>query len=509
MKRKLLLLTMSVSIMTLFTSTSVLASFAIVVGKKASTDGSVLIGHNEQNNEIRFSNFRKISSMNFRKNEFVKLQNGRMVAMPPATNGFLWSESQGSTFSDSYINNKGVAIITNFSPDRIKKTTNLKANEQLKDKGVAYLFNRMIALRANTAREGVIIAGNIITHWGYAGSGTIIIADQNEAWILCATHGKQWAAERIPDNKVAIIPNVYTLGKIDFNDKLNFMGSKTLVSYAIKKGWYNPKLSKTFNFSEVYSAPRKKLTDQRQQTAQELITGKKIDGSKNERLPFLVTAKQKLNIADIIKILRTFKNINIYRGIDLTDLSNSTVREKIKHISEECGNLCSPNTQEAAVFQLNSKYPPSIGCIYWRATAEPSSSVLIPWYVGIINTPKDYHSDDNNFKKILTIDHHFSPISNNLKPDYTESWWKFKKLQDTVNKDKKSRTLYAENFWNNFENKIYSQQTNIQEQAAELYSINKPNANKYLTKYCAKTAEEALNDATQLTEVLQKMKIES
>lgn len=41
-------------------ASSAFACYAVVVGKNASADGSVLLGHNEQNDGVRFLNFRRI-----------------------------------------------------------------------------------------------------------------------------------------------------------------------------------------------------------------------------------------------------------------------------------------------------------------------------------------------------------------------------------------------------------------------------------------------------------------
>jgi dipeptidase len=503
MNKILLQLLLIGSLVSFVNTESTLACFAIVVGKKASANGSVLVGHNEQNSGIRYLNFRKIPEMNHKNGEVMKLMNGGTALMPPKTNGYLWTENPDCTFSDAYINDKGVAVVTDFCAGRGEKTEDLEKEGQLKDKGVAYLFRRMIAMKANTAREGVIIAGNIISHWGYGASRTLVIADPNEAWVLCATHGKQWVAERVPDDKVAIIPNVYTIGNIDFKDKENFMGSKNLVKYAIDKGWYNPKSGNPFNFSEVYSEPRENLIDPRAQVGQEVITGQKVDTSKNERLPFAVTPNKKLAVQDIIKILRTFKDINIYKGIDITDLGNPEIIKEMKEARQATGNICTPRTQEAAVFELNSKYPPSIGCIYWRATAEPSSSVLTPWYVGITDTPNEYHPTNEDINDILTVKHHFSTNEDNFKPDYEKAWWIYRKLQDEVNKDKAARTVLVRDYWNKFEAHIFKDQKDIQTKAFRIYQKDPAKAEEFLTNYCSEISLSALSDAKQLIKQLE------
>ena len=48
-------------------------------------------------------------------------------------------------------------------------------------------------------------------------------------------------------------------------------------------------------------------------------------------------------------------------------------------------------TQEGAVFQLRAGLPPEIGCVYWRTSGEPSLNVLLPWYLGILETPANYY----------------------------------------------------------------------------------------------------------------------
>ena len=44
---------------------------------------------------------------------------------------------------------------------------------------------------------------------------------------------------RVRDDEVAIIANTFSIREIDMKDKKNFIYSPTLVSYAIKRGWYS------------------------------------------------------------------------------------------------------------------------------------------------------------------------------------------------------------------------------------------------------------------------------
>ena len=96
---------------------SVLACTAVVVGRRASADGSVLLGHNEQNGGGgRFLNFRKVPRITHKPGRKVTLRGGAKVPQVRQTAALLWSENPGLVSSDGYLNEWGVAVVSNV-PD--------------------------------------------------------------------------------------------------------------------------------------------------------------------------------------------------------------------------------------------------------------------------------------------------------------------------------------------------------------------------------------------------------
>jgi dipeptidase len=69
--------------------------------------------------------------------------------------------------------------------------------------------------------------------------GSVMFA-HNEDAVAPAVNGKHWVAQRVPDDKVAPIPNCYTIQGIDLRDTVNFLGSPDIIEYAITRGWYDP-----------------------------------------------------------------------------------------------------------------------------------------------------------------------------------------------------------------------------------------------------------------------------
>ncbi|HCO95125.1 MAG TPA: hypothetical protein DIU00_14430 [Phycisphaerales bacterium] len=444
--------------------------YAVVVGKDASTDGAVLLGHNEQNDGRRFLNFRRVPRIEHKAGEIVKFQGGAEVPQVKESYSFLWSENPGATYSDGYLNEWGVAVVSDGCPDRAEELQKLEREGQLVKGGIGYMLRRLIAERAKTAREGVRIAGELIERVGYPSSRTLVIADSKEAWLLSMTRGRHWVAQRVPDDAVVLLPNVYIIGEVNLEDKVNFLGSPDLIEYAVKRGWYNPAGPERFNFSQAYGQRQQRIMDQRQWRGQCLVTGKDIEQEPDRRLPFSVRPAGTLSVKDVIQILR-------FHGE---------------------GGLCKEATQEAVVFQLRSNMPVDIGCIYWRCSAEPCISILTPWYCGITETPKAYYQNVN-VKENLTLEFHFYESPGKFKPDFRMAWWVFKGLQDKVNADYRGRIGVVRAAFDKYEAKVFEGQPAVEKKAMELFRSNKPAARRYLTGYSRAVALGAVQKARKLT----------
>merc|ERR1719498_1291013 len=107
----------------------------------------------------------------------------------------------------------------------------------------------MIALeRCKTARCAIETMGKMaVEHGGFYGEGTdvdtgsetLLVADTVEAWvfhILADPSGKSaiWAAQRVPEDKIAVVPNTYVIREMDLTDSDNFMLSENAQPIAKK-----------------------------------------------------------------------------------------------------------------------------------------------------------------------------------------------------------------------------------------------------------------------------------
>jgi len=115
-------------------------------------------------------------------------------------------------------------------------------------------FLRLALERAKTASEALDVITTLLEEYGQSGNcgfahpmyyhNSFLICDKTDAWVL-ETAGKEWAAEKVKN--IRSISNAITIGKRW--DK----ASKTLVSFAIEKGWCVNE--DDFDFARCYSEP--------------------------------------------------------------------------------------------------------------------------------------------------------------------------------------------------------------------------------------------------------------
>ena len=130
---------------------------------------------------------------------------------------------------------------------------------ELVNGGIGYGVGHIVAQRAKTAREGVQIAAELVSHWGYTGAGRAYqIVDKDEGWVFQVVKGKHYVAKRVPDDEVFFMPNWYTIHHVDLEDTENFVASPDLITYAINRGWYTPAKEgnySDFDFALAYQDP--------------------------------------------------------------------------------------------------------------------------------------------------------------------------------------------------------------------------------------------------------------
>jgi len=455
---------------------SALACFAVVVGREASTDGSVLVGHNEQDNGVRILSFCRLPSQESEPGAEVRLRRGGTLPEVRRTAAALWSQCPLEEFADRFLNEHGVCIVSDRCRTRQDDYETLVARGEIRDGGIGWMLRRLVAQRARTAREGVELAGQLVERFGYVDNGrTYVIADPREAWLLAVVGGRQWVAARVPDDAVVLLPNVHVIREVNLKDTKNFLGSADVVDYAIARGWYDPSSGEPFDFRKAYrlsETPEPDPPDSRRWDAFRIVTGTSAPWPPAEPIPLAVKPRMKLSVTDVATILR--------------DRGEGTRRP-----------ISSDNTIETEIFQLRDGLPRAIGCIWWQIRPEPTCGALVPWYLGVRDVPACYARPEDLATR-LSADYHFNPPAGTFEPDATSAFWKFQRLADWVHADYAARIGRVRPAWAALEQKALAMQAQVEAEALELYRSDPAAAAERLTRHCAALAEEACRTADRL-----------
>ncbi len=350
--------------------------FTVLVGKKASADGAVLVAHNEDDYGDIVVNVRKIPPRDFGAPREVSLEKGGVFETGGTSQGFLWIEAAEQDFADSFINGSGVVVTSDSCPSR-------ETRPDLTDGGIGYMLRRIVAEQATSARDAVRLAGQLIEKFGYQASGrTYSVADRNEAWMIDVIRGRHWFAERVPDDEVTVVPNNYTIRLIRPGDHDFFMGSPDIVEYARKSGWYDAAKDGPFDFRRAFDKPttRDAVSDGntlRSWRGLVLLSGR--GWTLDRDYPFSFKPAKKVTPEFLMGLLRDHYEGTEYDATDgyKTGTPNNT----------KFRTICTASTINSFVASLNAALPEPISIMAWLAFGKPDTTAYLPIYYGVESLP--------------------------------------------------------------------------------------------------------------------------
>jgi len=462
--------------------------YTVVVGRKASLDGSVIVAHNEDDSGNIIVNLRKIQAHDYGPARKVALGRGAFFETDGKTAAFLWIEATTQEFADSFINQYGVLVTSDSCGSKETKA-------DLTDGGIGYMLRRLIAEKAHSAREAVTLGGKLVESFGYTGSGrTYTIADKNEAWLMAVIRGRHWFAQRVPDDEVAVIPNHYTIRAIDPADTANFLGSPDIVAYAKANGWYDEAKDGRFDFKKTFFRAR---------GADLILDGNTLRHWRGlnffsekpwpiaDTYPFSIKPAKKVAAESLIALLRDH-----YEGTEYDATNGHTTgtpnRTKFR-------TICTTSTINAFVVSLNASKPEPLSVSGWLALGKPDTTIFLPIYSGIESLPavagmgSSAHDDAAMYKE------HFEDAGFQSRKDVLLNT-KVLKLEKLAEADYPKMRPLLDRELGVAEKELIAGRAKFEAEIAALYAKDRAAAARKLTAYVAA----AFDKAASLTDTLLK-----
>jgi len=470
---------------------------SILVGRLASVDGSTMTSHAcDSGTDRTWINI--VPHKKHKKGEMCKIyMEPKRTKGPNDPDRIVMGEIPQVEETYAYLN--AAYPIMNEHQLAIGETTTGGRPELKSDEGIidAPELYRLILERAKTAREAIKIADELTKKYGYNDWGECFtFADPEEVWhfeILGPGKGKigaVWAAQRIPDDHIGVSANAHRIRQIDLNNKDYFMASDNVFSLAEEMGWWNPQSGKPFEFCYVY-APRgrTRLYSRRREwrVLSLLAPSLKLDPN-SENYPFSVKPDRKVSVKDILKIFRdTYEGTEFDMTKNLTTVTrngkiikspianpfmNSDLRN-LFHIPRE-RTIATGYCTYLQITQSRRWLPDMIGGVVWLGYDNPATTPHTPFYIGITQMPDSYLVDGRrSFRRDC-------------------AWWAFRRVSKLACFRYQIMRKDIESVWKSIEEKAFADQKKIEEKALQLYKINPDKARKFLTEYCHKVANNAV-----------------
>lgn len=380
----------------------------ILVGKKASYDGSTMIARNDDSSNGKFTakklqvihpeDMPRIYKSVLSKFEVELPENPlQYTAMPNAVEGDgMWAaagvniENIGMTATETITSNARV----------------LGADPLVKD-GFGEEDIVMITLPyIHSAKEGIKRLGLLLEQYGTYESNGIAFSDVDSIWYMETIGGHHWIARRVPDESYVMMPNQFGIDEFDFEDACSneneYMCSKDLKEF-IEENHLN--LSQDDHFNPRYAFGSHSDSDHVYNSPRAWYMGRYFNPAtydwdnphgkyspESDELPWCLVPEKKITPSDVKYILSSH-----YQGTPYDPYGKSTessLKGKYRTIGIN-------RTDFVALIQLNGHKIKECQAIEWIAEGSNVFNTMVPLFAHmntapeyLANTTKDVSTDN-------------------------------------------------------------------------------------------------------------------
>ena len=379
----------------------------LLVGKKASYDGSTLIARNDDSGSGHFTAKKFIvvhpeEQPRKYKSEIshveIELPDNpmRYTSMPNALKGEgVWAASGvneanvGMTATETITSNPrvlGADPLVVYQPAEDGKE---EAAGGIGEEDIVYIVLPYI----RSAREGVKRLGSLLEKYGTYEMNGIAFQDRDEIWWLETIGGHHWMARRVPDNMYVVMPNQLGIDHFDLEDALGeqreYMCSADLKEFIEKyhldlsmDGVLNPRdaFGSHDDADHVYNTPRAWFMERYLNPHTKKWEGPDADFTPaSDDLPWAMVPEKKITVEDVKYVLSAHFQGTPYDPY--AAYGDKSMKGAFRSIGINRNDFLS-------VIQMRPDQPEDSAILEWVAFASNAFNVLVPFYAGVTTTPE-------------------------------------------------------------------------------------------------------------------------
>lgn len=457
------------------------ACTAVYVGKDVSADGTTIMAKSNDYGD-NFANHVVVEKA-------VKNKPGRK--MPIDQTGTVFTEIPATTYKyvctpfmastmaynklsrDATIcsNEMGVSMlmsITSFSNEKA-----LEADPLIELGLTEFTAVDLVVCQSATAREAVKLLCSLLDKYGSSEINIALIADQNEAWYVDMYTGRQYAAVKLPSDKVCAFGNEFSLEYL--SDYEESIVSPNLQSLPEQKGFAVYGKNNELNLYQTYAGPSETTSYCHMRTwiGHQILSPSvySADYDKDALYPLCFSPDKKVGLQDVMEILR-----NRFEGTEYNP--DETGRTDMRVIGTD-------TALSVHIAQIYSDVPADICSVVWESTGPALYGVFVPVSNASLWAAASYaKTQPASDVGIFDTDNY--------------PYFRFKELC-TLSVEHDSWKPYGQPvraYWHEAETGMVAGMAAVVRNACAMK--DKKAAKRYITEYCAAMQDKAFYDAGKL-----------
>ena len=379
----------------------------ILVGKKATYDGSTMIARNDDSGAGHFTakKFAVVSPEQQPKTYHSVLSHVtielpenpmRYTAMPNAVEGKgIWAASGvneahvAMTATETITSNPRVLgadplVVYQPAADGKEEITGGIGEEDLVCLVLPYI---------RSAREGVLRLGSLLEQYGTYEMNGIAFQDKDEIWWLETIGGHHWMARRVPDEVYVVMPNQLGIDSFDLEDaygeQKNFLCSADLKEFIetyhlnlSMDGSLNPRdvFGSHDDADHVYNTPRAWFMERYLNPNTYRWDGALADFTPvSDDLPWCMVPEKKITVEDVKYVLSGHYQGTLYDPYG--SYGDKSMRGAYRSIGINRNDFM-------ALIQIRPDMEADCRPVEWIAYGSNAFNALVPFYADVEQTPE-------------------------------------------------------------------------------------------------------------------------
>lgn len=347
-------------------SSSVFACTGFYAGKQVTDSGHVLIGRTiDSPSPLATKCFTVQGAVsNAPGRVYASMRYGAGMPLPADTYRFFGNPrvnmKEGGRWDSVCLNEKGLALTGTVTAYPSVAATNA-------DPYVAWGFAEdslpgYIAMTCATALEAVETVGKVLSEVGHRGGEIYMFVDPKEAWYVEVYTGHHWAAVKMPEDKVAVFGNEFSLRSFDEKSP-DTRCSPGLVKFAEEHDFIVRGEDGFIDLAKTFARPRWEFTHIRTWYGHRALAPASVDIENyrdEDEYPLFFTPEHKVSVSDFAELMRTRYEDTKYcpeKSGRLTRIIG-TVKQSSCHIIDYDQSLPAPFGATAYLTPAHSEHTP-------------------------------------------------------------------------------------------------------------------------------------------------------